>query len=379
MIELNKYIDRTKSCLDGGEDLESLYSHKQFPIYFGVTDAKIEDDIYAEMSWSIQKSTGVIQLSRLIPLDLLYQSQHAFGVGNTWENHYQQFSEFLIRQGAVRVLDIGGGQGKIATICTSKKSNISFTIIDPNPFVAQSKQIEIVRGFFGVTPIAGDFDTYSFSHVLEHIYDPVEFLGSIFEKMSSSDKLVFSYPNLEEWLKNKFTNALNFEHTLYLNESHLDTILSNVGFEIVEKKYFENHSLFYSLKKSNNVISLKKYEDCYERNKNLFLNFINYHLSEVENLNEIIGKAKGPVFLFGAHIFSQYLAIAGLNISEIEAILDNSQEKQNKRLYGTHLVVKSPRILESYESPIVILRAGPYNDEIQSDILENINPQTVFI
>lgn len=379
MIELKQYVDRNYSCLNRAADLESLYTHKQFPIYFGVTDAKIEEDIFAEMSWSIQQSTGVIQLRKLIPLDLLYQSQHAFGVGSTWENHYLQFSEFLLSQGAINVLDIGGGQGKIATICTQNNPETTFTIIDPNPYVAESKQIQIVRGFFGVTPITGNFDTYSFSHVLEHIYDPIEFLNTIFERMKSSDKLIFSYPNLEEWLKSKFTNALNFEHTLYLNESHLDSMLSNVGFEIVEKIHYQNHSLFYSLRKRENETVQKKYEDCYQLNKIQFLDFINYHKDEVKKLNDIISNAKSPVFLFGAHIFSQYLAVAGLNINKIKLILDNSEEKQNKRLYGTKLVVKSPRVLKDYISPIVILRAGPYNDEIQRDILENINPSTIFI
>ena len=48
-------------------------------------------------------------------------------------------------------------------------------------------------------------------------------------------------------------------------------------------------------------------------------------------------------------------------------------------LYGTNLKVNSPKILSDSLNPMVILKAGIYNDEIKKDILENINPNTTFI
>ena len=59
-------------------------------------------------------------------------------------------------------------------------------------------------------------------------------------------------------------------------------------------------------------------------------------------------------------------------------VLDNDKQKQNKRLYGTNLNVRSPKILSEYEKPIVILKVGIYKDEIKKDILENINPKTIL-
>ena len=52
------------------------------------------------------------------------------------------------------------------------------------------------------------------------------------------------------------------------------------------------------------------------------------------------------MFLYGAHIFSQYLLAFGLNQNKIEGILDNSQLKIGKRLYGTNLKVFDPKIIE---------------------------------
>ena len=159
MNQLKQYLIRNKSCLNDQDDLEPLYSHKLFPVYFGVSEEDESQDIFAEMNWAIQKSTGVIQLSKLIPLEILYQSQHAFGVGVTWEQHYEQFSDFILNQGALKVLDIGGGQGKIATICTRKKSDLTFTIVDPNPFIESTSRMGVGKGLFGDVSMGGDFGT----------------------------------------------------------------------------------------------------------------------------------------------------------------------------------------------------------------------------
>ena len=138
---------------------------------------------------------------------------------------------------------------------------------------------------------------------------------------------------------------------------------------ILKKKYFlKDHSIFYStvnLKKPNNKISFKNE---YKLNKKLFKNYFSYYQNISSKINEVINKTQKPVYLFGAHIFSQYLINFGLNQRRIVNILDNDKLKQNKRLYGTNLIVKSPEILKKINSPLVILKAGVYNEEIKKQL-----------
>lgn len=61
-------------------------------------------------------------------------------------------------------------------------------------------------------------------------------------------------------------------------------------------------------------------------------------------------------------------------MDRIDCILDNDEKKQGKRLYGTGLMVKSPRILKNEKNVAVIDFMGSYSDEIADDILNNINP-----
>ena len=96
-------------------------------------------------------------------------------------------------------------------------------------------------------------------------------------------------------------------------------------------------------------------------------------------INKVISKAEIPVYLFGAHVFSQYLISFGLDTSNIVYLLDNDIRKEGKRLYGTSLTSKSPKILKDIPNALVILRVGVYNEEVKKDILANINPNIIFI
>jgi len=84
-------------------------------------------------------------------------------------------------------------------------------------------------------------------------------------------------------------------------------------------------------------------------------------------------------FIFGAHIFTQFLLNFGLEESSFSCVLDNDKRKQKNRLYGTGLFVRSPEVLRSINNPTVILKAGQYTEEIMTDIINNINPNTRFI
>jgi hypothetical protein len=180
-------------------------------------------------------------------------------------------------------------------------------------------------------------------------------------------------------LENNYTNCINFEHTIYFTEPYIEYFLNKYNFELVEKQYFKkDHSIFYCAKKINNISSNLP-DGLYEENKTTFQKYINNHLDDVNNINKVISKSNLPVFLFGAHVFSQYLISFGLDTEKIVCLLDNDIRKENKRLYGTYLFSKSPKILKDVSEAIVILRAGVYNDEIKNDILTNINPNVKFI
>jgi SAM-dependent methyltransferase len=306
--------------------------------------------------------------------------QHVDATGDTWNRYNHAFADYVIEKKTGNIIEIGGGSGKIAKIILNKASNINYTVIEPNPLFEETDNLKVIESFFS-KEFKNRFDennTVIFSQVYEHVYDPEEFLTEISEFLPIGGKLVFAYPNLEHWFQNKFTNAINFEHTMLMTDYFVDYFLAKAGFKIVEKFEYEKHSHFYTVEKVDTPVEFIL-DNKYDHYKNMFNDYISYHKDLVTQINKSIDETTSDVFLFGGHIFSQYLIAFGLNTSRIKFILDNSPLKQEKRLYGTDLIVKSPKVLSEYTNPIVILKAGLYNEEIKNDILNNINSNTTFI
>jgi hypothetical protein len=182
--------------------------------------------------------------------------------------------------------------------------------------------------------------------------------------------MIFSVPNLELYLKKKYSNVINFEHTYLLTETMMDFLLQKHGFVILEKKLFENHSIFYATEKGipSSVITIP---DRYMEYKKLYKDMITYYKNEAAKFNDLMKDVEGPVYLFGAHIFSQFLIYWGLGSRDkkIDCIIDNSELKQGKRLYGSELFVKSPNIIKNQRKACVILKAGQYQDEIREQLI----------
>ena len=66
------------------------------PIFMGCTSDDKSNDIKADMSWWINKRTGLIQLNPLIPLEVLYDKSHGSGtIGKLWDQHHQEFAQFV--------------------------------------------------------------------------------------------------------------------------------------------------------------------------------------------------------------------------------------------------------------------------------------------
>jgi 2-polyprenyl-3-methyl-5-hydroxy-6-metoxy-1,4-benzoquinol methylase len=377
-------IFRNSDVILKQKDLINLYSFKKFPVFMGCTNQKKELDLLIDMNWSISKDSGTIQLNPLLPLEIIYKEQHGSGcVGDLWSQHHLAFAKFVHSFNFKTVLEIGGLHGILSKLYEDLDRTIDWTIIEPNPIPVNGVTAHFIKGYFDDKfKFDKQADGIIHSHVFEHIYDPHIFLNHISNFLSDGKYMLFSLPNLEEMLKRKYTNVINFEHTIFLTQPYIEYLLSKYYFRIIKKEYFKkDHSIFYACIRDSKVKFSDLPKGLFEYNKKLFLEYVNYHQQLIENLNSQIKTLQKDqkLYLFGAHIFSQYLISFGLNVNRLECIIDNDFNKQGKRLYGTDLKVFSPKILSKDNDPVVILKAGVYNQEIKKDILENINSKTFFL
>lgn len=215
------------------------------------------------------------------------------------------------------------------------------------------------------------------SHCIEHSDDISGFLRQCGGILKKNGKMIFSLPDMKRLLETNTTSILNFEHTFLLTDEYIRYLLGKEGFEICEVRRFgDGHSIVYDVnytarKEKGSVINL------YVRNKEILQKYFQNQKRMVEAWNKQIEEDHKKIFLFGAHISSQYYVSYGLNISQIEAILDNDPYKIGKYVSGIDKEVISPKELSKYREPKVIIPPSPYASEIKEEILR-INENTVF-
>lgn len=374
-------IERNCDVITGNQDLEHLYTLKDFPVFMGCVTQPKTDDLVHDINFYISRSSGMIQINPVLPLDVVYQTEHNPGTtGQGWLDHHRAFSEFVLRFEPKKVFEIGGAHGILSQYATEYNSNLDWTILEPNPVPVQNLRATMQKGFFESTAqIPEGTDTVIHSHVLEHVYDPHKFMKTLSE-LPVGTKMILSVPALRAHMNQQFTNTLNFEHTYFCTEEFIEWLCGCYGFDLLDRVYYkDDHSIFYAVIRNTSDAKFWSHPEQYQENSVLFTTWLEFHQRLIRNFNEKISASTGKVFLFGAHVFSQYLLSFGLDKSRIECILDNSTVKQGKRLYGTDLEVKSPQILKDLDSPVIVLRTGVFNDEIKQDILKNINPTAVFL
>jgi len=377
----NNVIVRKHSLLDSSSKLEHLHTFRNMPVSNGCTTNSKSDDIVMDQIWDICKNTGLVQLRELAPLDLVYKFPHNDGVGNTWENHDLELCNFIDEMNLKKVFEIGAGNGRLGKLYLSKNTTNHWTALEPNHSYDEIVMPNLVhlREWFDLNyKIDKHYDAIIHSHVLEHSYDPTSFLKSIYEQIDNDTLHIFSIPNLLYFIKKKFTNGLNFEHTVFLTEKIVDNILNTVGFEIVKKHYYHEFPCIFYVTKKSEPKEVTYSKSIYQENKKVFLDYIVGQIDDVKKLNDKICKFDGEIFLFGGHIWTHYLIFNGLSIDKISCLLDNSKMKQGKRLYGTSFIIKSPKILKGRENVAVIVKAAQHSKEIMDDIYNNINNKVIF-
>jgi SAM-dependent methyltransferase len=351
----------------------------QMPIYMGCVREEIptQSDKFWPMTWGIKEDStfGVINPP---PLSEIYLHQHNELVGTTWKRHLDEFSKFVSENAQGRVLEIGSGHGLLAGIVYSKENKITrWDKIEPNPLNETSEFGNFIQGFFPNPEIASEsYENIVHSHVLEHTVSPFNFLNDCAQALVAGGRIIASWPNMEKMAENKDLNLLMFEHLTFLPLPEVRAMAKALNLRIIEIKSFEDHSIFICLERTKELGNSEKYISVVDSStahaiSNEYSVFI---ANTVKEFNSFINKDSGEVWIFGAHIFTQYLIANGLDIAKIAGIFDNSVDKQGKRLYGTSLKVYAVRELQESGPLKILLPMGYYEKEILDQLRKVLHP-----
>lgn len=353
-------------------ELEHIYEIPNYPINFSCVVTPQNKNI--DLSYSVCKSCGTLQLDKLAPLNDLYEVNHNTAiVGNTWDRYFNLFAsniKTLINDKTI--LEIGCPTAKIASRSTGFKK---WYIVQPNKDVdININNVEFIDSYFDDSLKVDNVDVIIHSHVFEHIYEPHSFLNKCNSILKEDGIMYFAVPNMEVIAKENLAPfcGVMLEHNIFYNINNISYLLNLNGFKIVEIIEYEKHSIFFHCKKGDYIKTELKV-DVYD----YFMNSLNYYNDFIKRCNSIISNVDKEVYIFGASYNSQLILNMGLNSNSVKGILDNSKDKQGKYFYGTNLKVNSPSILKE-KNCVIILRNGYYSSEIKEQLL-SINKELIII
>jgi hypothetical protein len=370
--------ERRTCAACGASDLDPLLEIGGVPVHMGCTDQPPEKDVFYDQRWATCARCGSVQLSALAPLDLVYQSQHNAAVGGVWARHHTALADFVAARAPRTVVEVGGASGALAREYTAAHDVASWTVVEPNPTFTPEPPIHLIAAYVEeVGDVVAEADAVVHSHLLEHLYEPRAFLRGLREQSRSDARMLLSVPNLPALLDQSGANALNFEHTYFFDIALLSWMLRDAGFTVQEPQRFEHHSLFMAARPDAEPGAAGPPPDARDGAR-AFARFVTEARADAEALAARAAAFEGPVYLFGAHVFSQFLIGCGFPAQSATAVLDNDPHKQGLRLYGTPLEVAAPAVIAEVDPPAptaaVVVRATHYTAEI-TEQLRTLAPQ----
>ncbi len=321
----------------------------------------------------------LIQLREVLPSEV-YTDYRFVGTGSTsYRAHLEWVAEALVAQWGLsqkRVLEIGCNDGYLLKQLREKGKNRVFGY-EPSLLLGETcKQsgIPISNNFFSSGTLVEcphlPVDAVIIRHVLEHIDDLDDFVGSIQAALAPGGLLVIEIPDGMSILSKGLYSHFYHEHLSYFSLESLRRLLSPYGFEIVHHKIVDIHggSLYVvcklnqentgvaSFQKSEEV-TLQMCEDYASGMRDYFKKFHDFFEREIKAGVRLAGYG-------AAHRTIVTCGLAGLTQKHVSYLVDKNPNLQGFYAPGGHQPIYSPEYLHQDFPDALIIFATSFENEI---------------
>ncbi len=358
-----------------GENLLCFFEVNNVPIFQQFLLKSKEEAISVkrgDISLKLCQNCGVIFNDKfkeeLIDYKLPYDATQTYSP--SFSKYMKRIAKYLINKYEIKhkkVLEIGSGTGEFLLYMHKFGDNLCIGF-EPSESAKNinSPHVKIINDYYS-KKYNISADIIICRHVLEHIFNPREFLKSL----PKLDKCIyfFEVPNVVWSLENTAFYDFYYEHCIYFSTISLSNLFKLSEFEILKiGKGFYNQYIWIEAtwkKGKKNKVQIKQDKSI----KKLIKNF--QHKYEVfsqkwRKLIENFSKSN-TVVLWGAGA----RAVAFLNYLKIEPplieyVVDINPSKHNKFIPGTGQKIVPPEFLEKISSNIYVIITNPaYYNEIE--------------
>jgi SAM-dependent methyltransferase len=355
------------------EDLQISDKEIKLPILPICVDTNKEKDILFPIKLSVCNNCGLLYLNEVANPKNLYDIFHSEAIGKVWDEEFDKFSEIIKSNlDTGKILEVGAGTGKLIKRLAGNKLEIS--AIDPS-YSGPSEGIHIYRELFDekfVVNHTKEFDAVISEHTIEHFLEFQKYFENTRKVLKDGGLLFTSVPNQEYSFSQGQTNQINLEHTSLCTNLHWIYLHLKHGFSVESISFHKGHSMQIVSKKLGELPPIKI--NTKEISISMFDNFKRLIKEKLDKV-KIRVHSDRENWIFGAANSTQWLFALGLDESLFEGILDNSDTKKNKRLYGTTLITHKPEeiITENKNNLRIFINLGNYNQEVLEQI-KQLNP-----
>lgn len=331
------------------------------------------------------------QLSVVIDPEVLFSYYtYRSGVSQGYIDHCKEMEKQLYRDYKMPVdsfhIDIAGNDG--ALLQEFKKASLGRQLnVDPASnlcSIAERNGIESVCEFWSSELASklivshGKADLITATNVFAHLDDIKDFMLGCKIILSLDGIIVIENPYLTEFIDNMEYCQTYFEHVSYLSLSPVIRLCDDLGLRVIDAIHVPIHSgsmrYIISHKESSHEVNgrvseVQQFE--FYKSFDLRITYDKYQ-SKVNSINTTftngllaLKKQGHSIVGFGCSAKgSTLLNYAGINTDIMDAILDDTPEKQGKFSPGTGIPIYARNYLKSHSVDYVVILAWNFSDEI---------------
>lgn len=389
---MNKDVTSVSVCpITGDTDKFTYINLGDMPLVNNLCDTRNESFNCVKHRLSVQyfPKSKLSCLSENVDPSLLF-SKYAYksGVVKAYAEHCEEmflFLDYYLRLTKDdRVLDIGGNDGTLLETFLKKKSYLKVLNIDASENItklSENKGIPTINDFWGVKTakkLNTKFKLITSTNVFQHTPPIVDFVEAVAMSLDKFGIWCLEFPYWKSTMETKQYDQIYHEHVYYYLIEPLQTLFQKFGLRIIKILHIPIHGGSVRLLVSHNGNIGESWQPCdsvqkiIEKEKELTTDYyvewgktIEVHIKNcreflIEQKNsgkKIIGfgaAAKGCVFLNSAKI----------NHEILDAVIDDTDLKQNKYIPGTGIQIVSREYLKNNQVDSILILAHNFKNVI---------------